>query len=67
MNHRPSDLEWSQELIFFDPSIPSSYLNHNTPSPSSPPTHIPGEDLYLAVDIIVISKHQHAPKEGSQE
>lgn len=37
-----------------------------TPDPASPHTH-PWEDLYLAVDVIVLSKHQQAPDEGSQE
>lgn len=68
MNHRSSDWEGSQELIFFDPPDPhNSYLNHIPPQTQPAPTHIPGEDLYLAVDVIVLSKHQKAPDEASQE
>lgn len=67
VNHRSSDLEGSHELIFFDPLTPNSNLNHIPPQTQPAHTHIPGDDLYLAVDVIVLSKHQQAPDEGSQE
>ena len=49
----------SQELLFFDshPQLYTWILPH-------PPFW---QDLYLAVDVIVVSKHQQAPDEGRHE
>lgn len=44
------------------------YLDHVPPHPAPQAlSPILGKSLYLAVDVIVISKHQQAPDEGSQE
>lgn len=68
VNHRPSDLEGNQELIFFNPYPQLLPEPHPAlPTPSQPPTPIPGEDLYLVIDVIVISKYQQASDESSQE
>ena len=55
----------SQELVFFD-SHPQLYT-WILPHPLALSQPLFWEDLYLAVDVIVVSKHQQAPDEGRHE
>lgn len=49
-------------------SSSSTPTPNSTPEPGpTPPPSASREHLYLAVDAIVVSKHQPAPDEGSQE